>query len=266
MRILPSFFLPAARCWSTKRSHASHLKADAFTLAETLVGIVLVAILTLTVLLSLQETRRKGRDMQCLSHLRQLAAGCFNYAADHGGGLPFGYTPPPRERWTGATAPFWYVAVAPYVGVRVRLADAGELESPGIFACPADKVPFVMGAVQQRLPSCSYAFPIGLAAVRMRPTLPNPLRLQLITQRSRTVMLVDSVFGNVFNPPTITSTSAATNDPDEPMNRLYQRHRGVNAVFLDGHGEFLPAPVPAQAPPDQPYLWGPVLGGVHRNL
>lgn len=79
-------------------------------------------------------------------------------------------------------------------------------------------------------------------------------------------MLVDSVFGNVFNPPRLTSNDKAANDPDETMATLQNRHNGLNAVFLDGHCEHLASPVSTAEPSANFKLWGPLIWGAYADM
>lgn len=236
----------------------------AFTLAELLLVGVLVVIIAAIALPVFGQMQQKSKDVKCLNNLKRVGQGCFLYAADNNGKLPFEYRDP--EWQGGGTDRFWYISVARYLEVPIKNAALGELENPGPFACPADKIPWVAGGFQVFRPSCSYAYPIHLTPSRLRPDLPVALRLPAIPHTTKTVMLVDSVFGNVFNPPRLTTEDKAANDPNETMSKLQERHNGLNAVFLDGHCEHLPSPVSGSNPSADFKLWGPVIFGVDADM
>lgn len=237
---------------------------SALTLTELLVVIAIILVLAAIALPVFGGIRQRALGAKCLSNLRQVGQGVFMYAADKESRLPFEYR---DGQWQGGgTDPFWYISVAPYLDVPIRDAALGELERPGPFACPADKIPWVLRGFQVNRPSCSYAYPILLTPIRQKPTAPNPLRLSAISHTSQWVMLVDSVFGNVFNHVRLNTEDRAANDPYETMSKLQNRHKGLNAVFLDGHCERLPAPVSDANPTPDMRLWGPILWGVNADL
>ncbi|MBE2203252.1 MAG: type II secretion system protein [Chthoniobacterales bacterium] len=237
---------------------------NGFTLTELLVVIAIILVLAAIALPVFGGIRQRALGAKCLSNLRQVGQGTLMYAADKETRLPFEYR---DGQWQGGgTDPFWYISVAPYLDVPIRDAALGELEHPGPFACPADKIPWVLRGFQVNRPSCSYAYPILLTPIRQKPTAPNPLRLSAIPYTSKWVMLVDSVFGNVFNHVRLNTEDRAANDPYETMSKLQNRHKGLNAVFLDGHCERLPAPVSDANPTPDTRLWGPILWGVNADL
>lgn len=241
-----------------------HSKKSAFTLTELLVVIAVILVLVAIALPVLGSVRQKALNAKCLSNLRQVGQGVLMYAADKESRLPFEYR---DGQWQGGgTDPFWYISVAPYLDVPIRDASLGELERPGPFACPADKIPWVLRGFQVNRPSCSYAYPILLTPIRQKPTAPNPLRLSTIPHTSQWVMLVDSVFGNVFNHVRLNTEDRAANDPHETMSKLPNRHKGLNAVLLDGHCEHLPSPVSNADPTPDMRLWGPILWGANADL
>jgi len=62
--------------------------ARGFTLAELMVIIGVLAVLMSILLPIVGKIREKGREIQCMSHLRQLHVGFLAFAADHNRRLP----------------------------------------------------------------------------------------------------------------------------------------------------------------------------------
>jgi prepilin-type processing-associated H-X9-DG protein/prepilin-type N-terminal cleavage/methylation domain-containing protein len=69
------------------RRQASHLNS-AFTLIELLVVIAIIGALAALLLPTLNHAKGKGRQISCLSNLRQLSAAIHLYTADYRGLLP----------------------------------------------------------------------------------------------------------------------------------------------------------------------------------
>lgn len=238
---------------------------------EAGVAILIVAVLLFLAFAVMGVARRNADNLGCLSNLHQVATASLAYAGDRSGRLPFHYKP--GGRWSGFGAPLWYTEVAPYLKIEVKNEADGELESPGPFACPADQRPWVGRAGLN--PSCSYAPPYDLNVATHgyemdgegnRVPVGGWLPLSRVRRPADTVMLSDSLFGNVFAVGLVVNpsnwNSSATSDPDETYRDLPKRHHGLNLVFFDGHAERLPASrLPkshaTRNPPERPTLWGP---------
>ena len=67
----------------------SKLRTSGFTLIELLVVIAIIAILASLLLPALASAKESGRSIKCLSNMRQVALGIYNYKDENDDHLPF---------------------------------------------------------------------------------------------------------------------------------------------------------------------------------
>ncbi len=68
------------------------LRTSGFTLIELLVVIAIIAILASLLLPALASAKESGRSIRCLSNMRQVALGIYNYKDENNDHLPFAVT------------------------------------------------------------------------------------------------------------------------------------------------------------------------------
>ncbi len=129
-----------------------HHRRSAFTLIELLIVIAIIAMLIGILLPSLGKARSSGRELRCMSNLRQSHL-AFTLYADRSRGFypaqrdPLIYSPDDLEVRTGrATAGepkgYWlWMGRGMRDILRPYLGEFTTAESPGVMICPADTTP-----------------------------------------------------------------------------------------------------------------------------
>ena len=96
------------------KHHLVHRARSAFSLAELLVSIVIILIVSALVFPVYQNIQRNAKAVQCLSNLRNYGSGVLAYAADNSG-FPWRDGNATRNLTPGATKPNFEAWVRPYL-------------------------------------------------------------------------------------------------------------------------------------------------------
>ncbi|HWL53254.1 MAG TPA: H-X9-DG-CTERM domain-containing protein [Chthoniobacteraceae bacterium] len=239
-------------------------RSSAFSLVELLAVVFVLGVLLVLVFPAYMNHRKTSAQLKCAQHLRLIGAGTAAYVSDHAGVLPLhAYVSEAGGEGSGALGGTWYYNLAPYLGVprtevsppetpRTERTLLGTPESritaPCVFTCPAHSpnenninwkpTPMTWPADKP----VSYAPP---TYVRNLPGSPAPLalyhrRMSEIPYPGKKIWICDSATPALFNP------TAARWDPEREISynfayQAFSRHRqGGNALFFDGHVEWLP--------------------------
>lgn len=111
--------------------HYSRDTRAAFTLAELLVVIAVVAVLAALLLPATMRMKGTAARTACISNARQVGLAIRLYAEDHGDVLPMLPTPNPYPNGIGC---FYKEIVKGYVGLSGELSPHDK-----VFICPADR-------------------------------------------------------------------------------------------------------------------------------
>jgi prepilin-type N-terminal cleavage/methylation domain-containing protein/prepilin-type processing-associated H-X9-DG protein len=241
---------PTGRSWRTA----------GFTLTELLVVIAIIAILAAMLLSALSAAKRKARDVQCRSNLRQHGLVVLGFLSDNNV-YPVMYDPAAYDNDNGNldTERCWLGALERVFGVRpLAPAFTGNLDVRSVWCCPAgvrEQVPPDYPADTGR-PGWMYGYNalglgrvlgllspplLGLAGLGVTNGWPSfpALHESAVASPSQTICMGDDVAGSngVFGPDDgwLVGRRAAT-DFYGSTQRVKTRHGGkVNLVFCDCH-------------------------------
>lgn len=229
--------------------HCGFCRASAlgFTLTELLIVITIILILA-ALLIPLGRNLREGAlAAKCAGHMRQCAATCTLFTAEHGGRLPrlhvtnkmavgeLGLEQLPNDERivNNATVYFWPDMMGKYT------------DGVDFYSCPKLTVPAIKGAGGGR--SDRIALGIGINYPHMAPNAGSPedgpesykwVRMDQVPEPGRIVWFTDSA-GDVSGPwkervETPEQGSLYFRSPSS--NGVMPRHGGkINVAFADGH-------------------------------
>jgi prepilin-type N-terminal cleavage/methylation domain-containing protein/prepilin-type processing-associated H-X9-DG protein len=212
-------------------------KRDAFTLIELLVVVAIIAILAAILFPVFGRARENARRTSCLSNIRQLGMGFFQYAQDYDEFYPFSKGDMP-----------WTVAIQPYI------------KSTQMLRCPSDKredwaktladlsLPLSAGGRRTSYTANGYFVPgeakaehggnfAGLASVQ------KPASVIFLAEGAEVLLPANTAWNQIYFHSHLwgngVSNSRWDDTKQQPLDILTDRHLGgFNAAFADGHAKF----------------------------
>ncbi len=209
------------------------------TIVEMLVSVVLLAALAVLGISVTGRLSQKGRDVRCLTHLRQIWLRTLTYCNQHNGRFPYAFL---KEEYR-----FW----------PQEINDAAGDADVRSYLCPSVKESDVNSALLRGIGGfafVSYGINFeGISASTGATPRYTPARLSDLPEPSRVVAFMD------YDEPLQPADGWYLVYPSKAKDNwevFARRHGGrVNAIFCDGHAaevtkeELFPQPYPYRDPP-----------------
>ena len=224
------------------------MKARGFTLIETLVVAVVVALLAALAIPAVAGAQERSRSATCSNRLRDVGMAILLYTQDNQGRFP-------RSSHSAAAnrEPGWAASIAPYLGARSAEANAAWVNRE--FRCPskAEETPgtysYAMSVFFELRKGDSY---VGRPATwSCVAHVPQPARTILLAATAAVTggMAPDHFMCHQWSGPAAARRALA-----------HDRHNGrANYLFVDGHVECLPVESTFTSRTEN--LWNPSLAG-----
>ncbi len=211
---------------------ANEWRRHAFTLIELLVVIAIISILAALLMPALKNARESARRVACMTHMKQVAVAVLLISDENDDWIHGGTRPASVDADIPATT-FWVDTVPKYLGGDALMKQGGNK------GCPSR---------DSRDLYYQYGVNTAFAGWGYYPTH----QLNQVRNTARIFLVADCYVSNPSSGThfdrTIVPVTAGT----------YVRHntpRGLNFIFVDGHGEFLKGVGSVELPQDQLSPW-----------
>lgn len=240
------------------RTPLNHPQCAAFTLAELLVSIALIAALTALAATGLASALDRSKRAQCLSNLRQVGLAMLLYSNDNDQQMPPYFYRSEKGHGNGK---HYKIFVKP----KWALANIGFLSDSRLLVCPSDKNPSLINTTDPtgksiKVPS-SYGYNFQLFMQGFRANEMDSSRTVVVFDGNPVAAQQGVWWGDTTKGSAFVFFAAPQNGDDEDdemldghtrdlkqfnKNIVTRRHAGQIVIFfLDGHCQYAP-----QLPPE----------------
>ena len=246
---------------SSASGSCGNLPRTDFTLIELLVVIAIIAILAALLLPALNHARAKGRDISCISNLKQIGTGIRLYLDSSNEFMPKG-----NGNFNGSNEGKWDDSIFHTMFQNRKMKDGMVFPDTTWNIAMRPLAPF-------DCPSSDAAAPKLTRNDYGMNSQMNNVATKGIRRPSLRGIVMDMVkHGSNFPTPVLTGTTAADWDGLFATEFEVKRHlssRGINVLFFDGHAEAkrhsaIPRTLGATTP--EQYFWGGGSNGKEGGL
>lgn len=200
---------------------------SSFTLIELLVVVAIIAVLAAILLPALRNAREQAKRTQCMNSLRQVGVALLVMADEHEGYLD--------NKHLGTN---WYEALPAYLGGSDALIKPVASANDRSKACPDTR----RAGWGSRPYGLNSAFWVEFGNATNAPIY-SPIHPIGDARKAWQTYLASECYATGAWSPTMFDTTVFGANPHLNPPSAVPRHstRGLNFVFVDGHGEFLPS-------------------------
>ena len=226
------------------------MRATYFTLVELLIIIAIIAILVALLLPSLSRAQKKSKQISCTNNQKQIGTAVLQYTSDHHDWMPIPHT----YAYTGGSGDVlvvsgvnsqlvnavWVHQTAGYLGSpEPFLGNPPKANAPAVYRCPAGKLENEYrrtdldnrpGYTPHR--GTNYAYTNRVGGKLSWGAWCIMKKITRCRMPGNCGIMID------YDDPAGMFNEITSEVPD--TLRYLLRHDGINALFVDGHVEFIP--------------------------